>query len=303
MRNIDRFLLAHFLPRMLGRACPSTVHRSGAEGAKINCLTTTIRECDEPKYVLLAMSGAGVEALKYDGKRYSIATTLSPDRIDPANLRVTHFYGLDEVRYEGIRAIALGLWTRWPYALIQLRRLRHSIAQRLFNRRTLEVRRRLDVLRDVVEATMGGEESMDALDLMSAKYGHRWADHPGWEMHHRLLERHLDLLTQSGELEKSGLRYKPTGQALKALEDAEDEDRKHSANLRVQLLLAVLTLVSAVMAAAQAGLVKLPTLLDLTENASSPKKTNDAARLPPVPVSIPAARASSGGQGTAKAPQ
>lgn len=303
MRNVDRFLLAHFLPQLLGRVCPATVHRSGADGAKTNCFTTTIREGDEPNHVLLAMSCAGVEALKYDGERYSIATTLSLDSIDPAKLHVTHFYGLDEVRYEGIRAIAPGLWTRWPYAVIHLRRWRHAFAQRLFNRRTLEVRRRLGVLQDVVNATMGGEESIDALDLMSAKYGDRWAGHPGWEAHHRLLERHLDLLVQSGELAKSGPNYALTGLALKTLEDAEEEDRKHSANLRVQLLLALLTLVSAAMAAAQAGLVKLPTLLDLTENASSAAQTQTAARSPPLTASMPAAGASSGGQRAPKAPQ
>lgn len=112
------------------------------------------------------------------------------------------------------------------------------------------------------------------LDLMSVKYGYRWAGHPGWEAHHHLLEQHLVLLAQSGELEKHGHKYKPTGLALKTLEESEDEDRKHSANLRVQLLLAVLTFVSAVMAAAQAGLVKLPVLIDLT------KGTQDAARMP-----------------------
>lgn len=278
MCHIDRLLLAHFLPRLLGRACPSAVHRSGDEGMKVDCFTTTLREGDEPEYVLLAMTGTNVEALKYDGERYSISTTLPMESIDTAKLWVTHYYGLDEVRYEGIWAIAPGLWTRWPYAVIHFRRLRDSTAQRLFNRRMLEVRRRLDVLRNVVNATMGGPDAIDALDLMSAKYGYRWAGHPGWEAHHRLLERHLDLLVQSGELEKYEQKYRPTGLALKTLEESEDEDRKHSANLRVQLLLAVLTLVSAVMAAAQAGLVKLPQLFDLTEGAQNAAPSQNVAR-------------------------
>jgi len=160
--------------------------------------------------------------------------------------------------------------------LVHFRRFRNAVAQRLFNRRTLEVRRRLDVLQAVVDATLGRQESIDALDLMSAKYGYRWADHPGWQAHHDLLAQHLELLVQAGELEKSGTNYKLTGMSLKALEEAEDEDRKHSANLRVQLLLVVLTLVSAVMAAAQAGLVKLPTLLDLTDGVEHSEKDRNA---------------------------
>lgn len=269
MPDFGRFLLARLLPRLLGRACPSTVHRSGDEGMRVNCFTTTLREGDEPNYVLLALDGGNVESLKYDGERYAVPATLTLEDIDPATLLVTHYYGLDEIRYEGVGAVALGLWTGWPYVVIHLRRLRNSIAQRLFNQRNLQVRRRLDVLRDVVDATMGDADSVDALDLMTAKYGHRWAGHPGWAAHQALLERHLELLTQSGELEKTAHNFKPTGLALKTLEEAEDEDRKHSANLRVQLLLAVLTFVSAVMAAAQAGLLKLPTLLDLTSGQSS----------------------------------
>jgi hypothetical protein len=146
MRNLDRLLLDHFLPRLLRRTCPSTVHRSGTEGMKVNCFTTTMREGGEPNFVVLTTSGASVEVLKYDGERYSISTTLPLDSIDPDKLQVTHYYGLDEVRYEGVRAIALGLWTGWCYALIHVRRLSNSLAPRLFNRRTLAVRRRLDVL-------------------------------------------------------------------------------------------------------------------------------------------------------------
>lgn len=236
---------------------------------RVNCYTTTLRDGEEPNLVLLAMNGKKVEAQKYDGERYSIPTTLTLEDIAPDQLLVTHYYGLDEVRYEGASAVALGLWTGWPYLVIHLRRVRDSFAQRLFNRRTLEVRRRLDVLRDVLDATMAETDSVDALDLMTAKYGYRWAGHPGWAAHKTVLERHLEMLSQSGELEKVGHSFKPTGLALKTLEDAEDEDRKHSANLRVQLLLAVLTFVSAAMAAAQAGLLKLPTLLDLSSGPPS----------------------------------
>jgi len=71
-------------------------------------------------------------------------------------------------------------------------------------------------------------------------------------------------LAQTGELERYGEGYRLTGLALKTMEDSEEQDRKHSANLRVQLMLAVLTLFSAVMAAAQARLLKLPTLLDIS---------------------------------------
>jgi hypothetical protein len=268
---------------------------------QVNCFTTTIREDGEPNYVLLRLHGTDVEALKYDGERYAIPQTMPLESIDPSRVQVTHYYGLDEVRYEGIWAIMPGLWTRWPYALIHFRRMGNAIGQRLFNRRALEVRRRLDILRDVVDTSMGGADAVDALDLMSARYGARWAGHPGWEAHRWILDRHLELLVQSGELEKFGHRYRPTGFALKTLEESEDEDRKHSANLRVQWLLAVLTLISALMAAAQANLLKLPTLVDLTEKSTeAPRVKGTSTASPVVPRD---ASAASPDEKTASAPR
>lgn len=73
----------------------------------------------------------------------------------------------------------------------------------------------------------------------------------------------MELLVDSGELRKVNSNYQPTGLALKTLQDSEEQDRKHNANIRVQVLLAILAVLSVVMAASQAGLVKLPTLLDL----------------------------------------
>lgn len=271
MRMIEKFLLARLLPRLLTRACPATVQRSGSAGEKINCFITTIRDDDEPKVVLLSITGDQVEGLQYANGSYSVDLKLPLNEVDPRKLHVTHFYGLDEVRYEGICAVARGLWTGAPYALLHFWRLWNGIAQRLFNRRTLVLRRRLELLREVVEATEGGSTAVDAMDLMSAQYGYRWASHPEWAHHHQQVERQLELLAESGDLRKYDHKFQPTGQALRTLEESEEADRKHVANYRIQALLALLTLVSAVMAAAQAGLLKLPVLLDLTTiNTSAP---------------------------------
>lgn len=252
---------------------------------------------------LLGMQGRDVTGFQFDGNRYSIAKTISVNEIEPDDLEVTHHYGLDEVYFQGIRAVALGRLTGWPYAWIHLRRIAIGLGQYVFNKRTLETRRRLDILRDVVKEAESGRNAVGALDLMSRRYGDRWAGHPDWKSHHDLLELHLELLAESGELAKSSSKFRPTGLALKTLDESEEQDRKHSANLRVQLLLALLTLVSSVMAAAQAGLLKLPTLLDLTP--VSPKTAvlvqSPSAALQQAPVAGPVARAPATVQGNASA--
>lgn len=197
-----------------------------------------------------------------------------------------------------------GFWTGWPYVWIHLRRLGHAIAQRLFNRRTLTARRRLQVLREVVEATTNGATAVDAMDLMTSRYGTRWASHPEWQTHHQQLDQQFKLLVESGELRKHDHLFQPTGQALRTLDESEKADRKHTANYRIQLLLALLTLVSAVMAAAQAGLLRLPVLLDLTPVAASAARasvTSPATASPWWPAST-TTNASAGAQPRASAP-
>lgn len=320
MQPFERVALRFVLNRVLGRACPSTLHRSGVEGEQVNCFTSTYSESDVPYMVLLGISGDEVSGLEFDGQNYKTPKTIPLAAINPKRLAVTHFFGLDEVVYLGARDVAMGLMLGWPYAKIYLHRLSDRLRQRLFNTRSLPVRRRLDILRDVLAASEGRTGGVGALDLMSHRHGYRWAGHPNWKAHHDALELHLELLSDSGELRRTHDGYRPTGLALKTLEESEEQDRRHSANIRVQVLLAFLAVVTSAAAVVQAGLVKLPPLVDWTEKAKmedaghAEMPTSKASQpaiavrdLPPL-VTAPSSAASSGspaatsahGQGKAK---
>lgn len=221
--------------------------------------------------VLRTVTGTTVEVWESDGQRHVVPTTLELADINPRTIEVTHFYGLDEVRYEGARQVALGLLTKWPYAWLQLLRIRNALCQSRFNSRPLAVRGRLDILRDVVDATARGTDAVDSLDLMSHRWGNRWAGHPDWQEYQRRLNKQLALLAESGELVTSDrFSYRPTGLGARKLDERKDAARKHGSDWRVQFFLAVVTLVGVVatvvgvvFAAAQSGFVKLPTVLDL----------------------------------------
>ena len=176
--RLDSALLTFLLPRLLSRVCGATVHHSGDEGARTNCFRVTIPNGDQPDLVLLGIVGNTVTGLRFDGQRYSIDVTVSTDDIDPDSVTVTHYYGLDKEVYRGLRAAALGLLTGWPYLWIHGRRSFNVVQQFLFNRRTLPVRSRLDLLREVLMAVKNGSSSVNAMDLMSRRHGDRWAGHP-----------------------------------------------------------------------------------------------------------------------------
>ena len=274
MTRIELLLVQRHLPQLLAGACDATVPRSGSEGERVNCYTTTIRDGDEPNLLLLRLEGRDVKGLRYDGRKYSIEVTERIDSIEPRHLRVTHFYGLDEVRLVGIWAIAFGRWTKWPYVLIHFRRAWNKLAQALFNRRALASQKRLALLQQVVNWTADNGTPIDAMDVMTLRYGYRWASHPEWQSHHDQLERSLEMLVETGDLRKDQHRFLPTGQAIKTLDDSEESDRRHTANLRVQVLLATLTLVSSIMAAAQAGLIRFPVLVDLAPKATQEEQAS-----------------------------
>ena len=276
MPHIENIVLTLVLRRVVSRACPSTVHRSGREGEAVNCFNTTVIKNGHPELVVLEIVGDEVKGLRYDGDKYSIDFCIPLSDIDPSTLHVTHFYGLDRVDYEGAWSAARGLWLGWPYAWLHLHRLWNSIAQTIFNRRSLPARRRLDFLREVFGASSRGTGEVDALDLMSSRHGNRWAGHPSWQSHQEHMESQLELLADAGDIRKSGTGYRPTGQGLKTLEEAEEADRRHKENFRIQVGLGILAFASALMAAAQAGVVRFPLLLDLT----SPTKPNATAGAP-----------------------
>ena len=314
MQSLERAALHFVLNRVLNRACPSTVHRSGPEGEQVNCFTTTYSETDDPYMVLLSLTGDEVSGLEFNGQSYKTPKTIYFDSINPKRLAVTHFFGLDEVVYLGARDVAMGLVLGWPYAKIHLHRISDRLRQRLFNSRTLLVRQRLEILRDVLAASEGRTDGVGALDLMSHRHGYRWAGHPNWKAHQDALEFHLELLSESGELRKTHDGYRPTGLTLKTLEETEEQDRKHSANIRVQVLLASLAVITSAAAVLQAGLVKLPPLVDWTEKAKitdcghAETPTSKASQpaialreLPPL-VAAPSSAVSSGSVAATSAP-
>lgn len=267
MNRIRRWLLRRVLEGILSLKCPERFVTSGEEGAGLNCFIAKARSADDEDYVLLGILEETVHGLKYDGTRYAIPMAVTIDEICRGGLQVTHYYGYDRVIYDGIFAVALGRLTRWPYLLIHLRRLWNAIAQWAFNRRSKLTRNRLATLRDVVEIVESiGEAAVDSMDILTHRYGTRWAHHPNWEAQQRLLDFHLDALCESGELEKLGHRYRPRGQALKTLWQSEEEDRRHNANFRLQFLIFLVAALGLAMAAGQSGLIRLPTILDLQSN-------------------------------------
>ena len=248
------------------RVAPNRIPRSGPRAEVVDSYCVEITRDGQPHLLLRSVERGSVNADEWSGTRYETPRLLRMSDIQANQVIVTHFIGTDDLVFNSLRTFLWARRLRLPYIARRLRRGRNRLAQWLFNKRDLDAGARLAVLREVVRAVDDGAQNTDAFGLMMLRHGNRWVDHPGWEAHHRALNHQLAGLVDTGELRRTddGLGFIPTGRAHRTLEESDDTDRKHRDNFRLQVVIGLLTLVGAFMGAVQASVVKLPTLIDLT---------------------------------------
>jgi len=126
---------------------------------------------------------------------------------------------------------------------------------------------RLELLRLILKHYIRtGEKDINSIDLMSSLYSIRWIVHPDKDAQETKLILYLDSFVESGDLicTNNHYSYTITGKALLTLDEYEKSERRHQDNVRLQRLMVLLTLIMAFFAMVQADLIKLPTLIDLT---------------------------------------
>lgn len=294
MTALDRHLLSWLLPFVLSRRCDERIPRSGVRGEQVNCFAVYAPRQGQPELLLERLEGDRIHALCWDGSRFVDPVTIALGDIDAARISVTHFWGLAELNFQGVKDLAFGLWTKLPYVVIVLQRVRSDVAQRTFNRRTMTSRKRLNLLRELVEAALAGQQQLSALDLMTRRYGYRWAGHPQWREHHRELEVQLSMLAETGEVRSvPGAAYAVTGHAMRALEHEEEADRRQRTNVCLQLAIALLTAATVFTGLIQADLLKLPTLIDLRAHSQSAAAPGVGAVVGPIAIPSNSPRAPS----------
>lgn len=264
MNPIAQHLFKPVLRKVLGRACESRIPRSGDEGAKVNCFVTSIDREGDPYLIVLSLFGNDLSCIEWDGSKYCIERTLPLESLRLAEFRITHYYGHSEIQYSGVLDFLRNRLLPWPYLQIHVVRKLSGLDQYFFNKKKLITRQRSDLLKFLIERALDGKTDHEPLDLMTDLYSMKWFLHPYGEEEQRKLEFHLDALVETGELRKINHKYVLTGFALRAIEESEEQERKHTENVKMQRRMLWLTAVIAALTVVQAGLVKLPAFLDWT---------------------------------------
>lgn len=267
MNSITHRLTSAVLKTVLSRPCESRIPRSGDKGAAVNCFVTAIDNGEEPYLIVQSLDGDQLNCIQWDGGSYSTACSFPITDFGPSDFRITHYYGLSQVRFFGILDYVVNRTTRWPYITIHTVRLLSQFDQYLFNKKKLISKERKGLLKVLVNEALDGHPEHETLDLMTALYSIKWFSHPQGTEAQQRLEFYLESLVETGELRKVNYKYVVTGHALRAIEEYEEQERKHTENVKIQSRALWVAVAVAALTVVQAGLIKLPPFLDF-----SPKK-------------------------------
>lgn len=212
-----------------------------------------------------ATAGESLECLEWSGERFDIPKAVSFSEVPEIDFSITHFYGYAEIQYKGLRDFTAGRLLRLPYLKIFIVRWIESIDQYFFNKKKLVTKQRVDLLRFLVARHLDGKSIESHLELMTGLYSIKWVLHPERRSQQARLRFYLDSLVSTGELESRNGEYALTGIALQTIENYEEQERKHTENVKTQRANAWLTAAIVLLTAAQAGVIKFPTLIDLSK--------------------------------------
>lgn len=219
----------------------------------------------DPWLIVERRDGSDLICSTWNGKTHDGETRHPISQFRDQQFKVKHYYGASTIYYDSLGDYAWGYYFKFPYIRIHVVRALERVGTFLYNRRRLVVRQRLELLTFMIEQAAEGKSSFNPLDLMTDMHTIRWVTHPDGESIRNRLELYLDSLADTGELRNVNGDYKLTGHALSLVEERSEQERKHRQAFGLQVLIVILTLVTAMLAVVQSGLVRLKPLLDLTK--------------------------------------
>lgn len=265
MNSFQEYFCQRQLSKALRKRCPSRIPRSGDDGKAVNCFSIRFDQGHKPYLLVEGIEGHQVICKEWDGSSYSIDRRVDLSALDAKALSVTHYYGLASIQYDGLLDLVVGGSLKFEYLKVNVYRAIYRLDQYFFNKKKLVTKQRIDLVKFLWNLKLQGHDEVDDFDLMGQLYSLKWIHHPEGQDQKQKVKAFLESLSDTGELKsaKNG-KYRITGFTLKAIEEYEEQERRHADNVKVQRWALLLTLAIVVFTAIQADIVKIPTVLDLT---------------------------------------
>lgn len=266
MKYLIRKLYQWQLPKLISRKCEATIPRSGEAGEQVNCYVVAIDDKSEPYFLVSEINDDKMKGLKWNGRRYNDDHILNINDVINDDLIITHYYGLNVVQYRGIYDFIRNNYTALPYIKIHIHRIIEKSNQYFFNKKKLVTQKRIDLLKFMINDQLERDhDGIGLIDLMTKLYTIKWVLHPEGEDQQKKVEFYLDSLIASGDIKDVNHQYVVNGSAIASIEKFEEEERRHTENVKMQKKTFWLTIIITCFALVQANVIKLPTILDFSK--------------------------------------
>ena len=131
--------------------------------------------------------------LLWNGTKYADACTISYSEIQDKDLEITHYYGLSDIRFQGIYDYTWNFVTRIVYIKIGLIRHIDQANQCFFNRKKLIAKKRTELLQFMMNDQFDRDhDGIDSIQLMTKLCSIECVLHPSVDDQSKKLHMYLD---------------------------------------------------------------------------------------------------------------
>lgn len=254
------------IERLLHKACPKNIPRSGEEGRAVNCYSISLYADDIPLLLVENINNKGFMGIHFEGNRFNPKACIPFSLMYGVSIRIEHYYGLYLHVYNGIFDYLWHEWTGLYKAQTFLASAKLHIPKFFFNQVALQLPSRMKILEKIISIQSAyPQKSFDHLDIMSHVYGLRWYSHPQRKETSQKMHLYLDSFVASGELTTCKGDYKITGKAIATLEQYQIEVARAKSDSRNQKSIVILTIILVIFTAFQANLIETSYKLNIDE--------------------------------------
>ncbi|MCS0350004.1 hypothetical protein ND920_00045 [Vibrio ordalii] len=255
------------LRKAFGKVGPTLISMSGPESEKNNFYSTRIK-LDGVSALVRELDMNMVKVLKYnpDTEQCDIKLDVNIIDIDVNIVEITHYLHNYYTTYIGVNSFIFHCLTKKDCIKIKLKRIFNKVLQSLFNKKELQIKPRYEMLDYLIENYGISRKEFSLTSLISDMYSLRFFGHPDRVNYQNKLRMYVDSFVESGEVSKlQDGGYKVNGKAIVTLEKYQTEERRHTDSVKLQYSMVILTLLLAILASIQAGLIRLKPFLDLSQ--------------------------------------
>lgn len=243
MNKIRKYIYKKVLQSVLQRPCPLRIPRSGDAGKQVNCYTIEIYNGSDPYLMVEAVDEIGVTGRLWTGQKCDKKGAISFKNLNNFKISINHYYGLNQIKFDGIFDYIIGKILRRPYVWIWINSGIKKLKQFVYNQTDPFRFEKMQILKFLVENHLENDErKMTSWNIMEGICSTKWFGHPKGEQAHKRLLLFLDSLAETCEIKKINLVYKVKGKAIDTLARFALEERRHQENISLKRIMVVLTL-------------------------------------------------------------